>query len=244
MYSCTRKSCVKISSHILQRNSLINWSGTSNRKFYKRIPFNFDKCSFYKGFPWEFFFTRKSFVKFFWNFKLESDFFPHFFCKIRKLENSANLFILNYNWANFQRNQRTFLASLTHFTSLTHSLHFTLSQLTWGCRTSYLATDNYGSRRSAAKSERGSYPHRLVPSGFPDTAFASRVSPRALRALRPAGFPHTRPAATFSKKSQKNAIFFTQKGHPAPQKLKFCMKNIVFFYSKRPPSLAKNWIFA
>ena len=69
---------------------------------------------------------------------------------------------------------------------------------------------------------------------------ASRVSPRALRALRPAGFPHTRPAATFSKKSQKNAIFFTQKGHPAPQKLKFCMKNIVFFYSKRPPSLAKN----
>ena len=95
-------------------------------------------------------------------------------------------------------------------------------------------------RRSIMESERGSYPHRLVPSGFPDTAFASRVSPRALRALRPAGFPHTRPAATFSKKSQKNAIFFTQKGHPAPQKLKFCMKNIVFFYSKRPPSLAKN----
>ena len=95
-------------------------------------------------------------------------------------------------------------------------------------------------RRSITESERGSYPHRLVPSGFPDTAFASRVSPRALRALRPAGFPHTRPAATFSKKSQKIAIFFTQKGHPAPQKLKFCMKNIVFFYSKRPPSLAKN----
>ena len=73
-----------------------------------------------------------------------------------------------------------------HFTSLT-SLH---SQLTWGSRTAF-ATDKDGSRRSAAKSERVSYPHGLVPSGFPDTAFASRVSPRALRALRPAGFHHT-----------------------------------------------------
>ena len=72
--------------------------------------------SFYKGFPGEFF-PRKSFVKFFWNFKLESDFFPHFFCKIRKIENSAHLFILNYNWANFQRNRRQKNSSL-HFTSL------------------------------------------------------------------------------------------------------------------------------
>ena len=86
---------------------------TSNRKFYKRIPFNFDKCSFYKGFPWEIFFTRKSFVNFFWNFKLESDFFPHFLSKIRKLENSAHLFILNYNWANFQRNRRQKNSSLS-----------------------------------------------------------------------------------------------------------------------------------
>ena len=88
-------------------------------------------------------------------------------------------------------------------------------------------------RRSITESERGSYPHRLVPSGFPDTAFASPVSPRALRALRPAGFPHTRSAATFSKKSQKNAIFSTQKDHPAPQKLKFCTKkNVVFLLKK------------
>jgi len=62
--------------------------------------------SIYKEFPWDFFFTWKSFVKFFRIFKLESDFFPHFFCKIRKLENCAHLFILNYNWANFQRNRR------------------------------------------------------------------------------------------------------------------------------------------
>ena len=35
-----------------------------------------------------------------------------------------------------------------------------------------------------------------------------------------------------------------QKDHPAPQKLKFCMKKNVFFYSKRPPSPAKSWSIA
>ena len=74
--------------------------------------------------------------------------------------------------------QKVITHSLTHFTHslthFTHSLTFTMS------------------RRSAAKSERDWYPHWLVPSGFSDTAFASRVSPRALRALRPAGFPHRR----------------------------------------------------
>ena len=34
-----------------------------------------------------------------------------------------------------------------------------------------------------------------------------------------------------------------QKDHPDPQKLKFCMKKNVFFYSKRPPSPAKSWSF-
>ena len=123
----TRKSFVKYFLFKFTKEFPLNWSMTSSRKNYKRIPFNFDKCSFYKGFPWEFFFTRKSFVKFFWNFKLESDFFPHFFCKIRKIENCAHLFILNYNWANFQRNRGqknsslfTFFTSL-HFTSLTRS---------------------------------------------------------------------------------------------------------------------------
>ena len=64
---------------------------------------------------------------------------------------------------------------------------------------------------------------------------------------------------------EKKKSIFTQKDHPAPQKLMLCMKksvifyskrpsspaktevlheNIVFFYSKRPPSLAKNWNFA
>ena len=40
------------------------------------------------------------------NFKLESDFFPPLLSKIRKLENYANIFILNYKWPNFQRNWR------------------------------------------------------------------------------------------------------------------------------------------
>ena len=69
---------------------------------------------------------RKSFVKFFWSFKLESDFFPHFLSKIRKLENSAHLFILNYNWANFQRNRGQKNSSL-HFTFTFTSLHFTFT---------------------------------------------------------------------------------------------------------------------
>ena len=59
--------------------------------------------SFYKEIPWKFFFTWKSFVKKFPIFKLESDFFPHFLSKIRKLENSAHLNIVNFKCAKFQR---------------------------------------------------------------------------------------------------------------------------------------------
>ena len=131
------KSFVKFVLLILYRNSLANWSETSRGKFYKRIPFNFHRSSFYIEFPRNFFFTWKSFVKFFPIFKFESDFFPHFLSKIRKLENSANLFILNYNWANFQRNRGQKNSSLTHsLTSLTHftSLHFTFTSTGVGAR--------------------------------------------------------------------------------------------------------------
>ena len=44
------------------------------------------------------------------------------------------------------------------------------------------------------------------------------------------------------KKWQKNDKKRYQKEHPAPQNLIFCMKKKFFFYSKRPPTLAKNWI--
>ena len=47
-----RKSFVNFVLLILQRNFLVNWSKTSSRKFYKRIPFNFEPGSFYIGFPW------------------------------------------------------------------------------------------------------------------------------------------------------------------------------------------------
>ena len=43
---------------------------------------------------------------------------------------------------------------------------------------------------------------------------------------------------------QKNDKKLYQKEHPASQKLKFYIKNVYFFYSKRLPSLAKNWNFA
>ena len=46
------------------------------------------------------------------------------------------------------------------------------------------------------------------------------------------------------KKWQKNDKKRYQKEHPAPQNLIFCMKKKFFFYSKRSPTLAKNWIFA
>ena len=88
-------------------------------KIYIRIARNFDLCLFYKGFPCKFFFTWKSFVKFFRIFKLESDFFlilqkkPHFF------QNCAHLFPLNFIWANFERKKNLF-GSLT-FTSLTRT---------------------------------------------------------------------------------------------------------------------------
>ena len=47
-------------------------------------------------------------VKFFPIFKLESDFFPNFLSKIRKLENCENLFSLNFIWANFEQDLRQF----------------------------------------------------------------------------------------------------------------------------------------
>ena len=68
-----------------------------------------------------FFFTWKSFVKIFPIFKLESDFFPHFLSKIRKLENCENLSILSFKCAKFQRNRRQ-KNSHFHFTHFTHSL--------------------------------------------------------------------------------------------------------------------------
>ena len=63
---------------------------------------------FTKNSPGFFFFTGKSFVKFFPIFKLESDFFPHFLSKIRKLENCENLFILNFQCAKFQGKKNLF----------------------------------------------------------------------------------------------------------------------------------------
>ena len=89
---------------ILIRKSLINWSGTSKRKFYKRIPRNSDPGSFYKEFQLIFFFTGKSSVNFFRTFKLEIEFHSHKKVVSPKLENSAHLFIVNFKRAKFQKN--------------------------------------------------------------------------------------------------------------------------------------------
>ena len=67
-----------------------------------------------------FFFTWKSFVKFFPTFKLEIEFYSHKKVVSPKIENCAHLYIVKYNWANFQGNQRTFL---DHFTRKQVNLH-------------------------------------------------------------------------------------------------------------------------
>ena len=99
-----RKSIVKLSLLNFIKEFSCKLIGDLQQIFYKRIPCNFDLGSFYKEFPWNFFFTGKSFVKIFRIFKLESDFFPHFLSKIRKLENCENFPILNFKCAKFQVN--------------------------------------------------------------------------------------------------------------------------------------------
>ena len=54
----TRKSFVKFFLFNFIGNSPWNWSGTSNRKLYKRIPLNSDLGSFYKEFPCIFFYME------------------------------------------------------------------------------------------------------------------------------------------------------------------------------------------
>ena len=111
----TRKSFVNFFLFNFISNSPINWSGTSNRKLYKRIPLNFDLSSFYKEFPCIFFFTWKSFVKFFPTFKLEIEFYSHKKVVSPKLENCAHLYIVNFMCAKFQQNQRTFFFTWKSF---------------------------------------------------------------------------------------------------------------------------------
>ena len=60
-----------------------------------RADLSFYLGSFYKQFHMHLF-QSKSFVKFFPNFKLESNFFPHFFNLIRNIESCAHLFIMNF----------------------------------------------------------------------------------------------------------------------------------------------------
>ena len=82
----------------------MNWSGTSNSKFYKKIPFNFDLGSFYKEFTFKKMFTRKSFVRVFPTSKLEIKFHSHKKAVSPKLENFAHLFTVNFKRAKFQKN--------------------------------------------------------------------------------------------------------------------------------------------
>ena len=57
--------------------------------------------SIYREFPWDFFFTWKSFVKFFQIFKLESDFFPHFFLQNQKTRKLCTFIYLELQLSQF-----------------------------------------------------------------------------------------------------------------------------------------------
>ena len=87
--------------------SLNNWSGLQE-KFYKRIPIKFDLSSFYIEFPLNFFLTRKSFVNFFPDFKLEIGYFSEFAKKVANVLKLTIFFTLTIIRANFQQNQRNF----------------------------------------------------------------------------------------------------------------------------------------
>ena len=73
-------------------------------------------------------FSAKSETKKFFTFFtfFNEDFFPQFLSKIRKDENCENLSILNYNWANFQRNRGQKNSSLFTF----HFFTFTFTTTT------------------------------------------------------------------------------------------------------------------
>ena len=124
-----------------------------------------------------------------------------------------------------------------------HSLHFHFTSLSqWGAK------------------EAGRT--RMVPSGLPDTAFASRVRPRALRALRRAGLAHLRKMTQKSQKKvskrapspaktevlHENIVFLLLKKTSQPRKkLKFCMKNgkkTTKKGTKKSTQPRKNWSFA
>ena len=78
----------------------LNFPLSQNIQFYIRTTVTFfDPIflgSFYKEFPCNFFFTWKSFVKFFPTFKLEIEFYSHKKVVSPKLENCAHLYIVNF----------------------------------------------------------------------------------------------------------------------------------------------------
>merc|ERR1711954_297462 len=80
---------------------------TSCSIFIKEIPLNFDIDSIYKEFPWEFFFTWKSFVNFFQIFKLESDFFPHFFLQNQETRKLCTFIYLELKLSQFSRDLKS-----------------------------------------------------------------------------------------------------------------------------------------
>ena len=54
--------------------------------------------------------------------------------------------------------------------------------------------------------------------------------------------PENQSETFYFSHSRKNCGFFTQKEHPDPQKLKFCMKKMSFFTQKNHPASQKTQV--
>ena len=79
-----------------------NYDSPLHGKFYKRIPINCDRGSFYKDIPWKKKY-REILCKIFRILKFEIEFHSQKKVVSPNLENCAHLFILNYMFAKFQQ---------------------------------------------------------------------------------------------------------------------------------------------
>ena len=89
------KSFVKMSILYFIKEFPCKLTRDLQQKNYKRIACNFDLCSFYKGFPCNFFYVE-IFCKFFPTFQTWIGFCSHFLSEIRKLENSVHNFFFDH----------------------------------------------------------------------------------------------------------------------------------------------------
>ena len=79
-----------------------------------------------------------------------------------------------------------------------------------------------------------------VPKRPPNPAKTEVLHEKKSRFLTKKDLPASQKTEFLHEKMTKKCQKRYQKDHPDPQKLKFCMKKIVFFYSKNLPAPQKT----